>query len=679
MHTVGRMNHLKNESSPYLRQHVDNPVEWYPWGPEALERAKREDKPVLLSVGYSACHWCHVMAHESFEDLAIAKAMNQDFINIKVDREERPDVDQLYQGVVQLMGRGGGWPLTIFMTPALKPFYGGTYFPPAPRHGLPSFAALVEGIGMAWKIERTELERQATTFQQGLAEYASAGLDERRGSWTKDDLQEAAKKMTAQIDPAFGGFGTRGPKFPNPMNLAFLFRAWRRTGDRDALQGALLTLEKLALGGVHDQLGGGFHRYSVDERWSVPHFEKMLYDTAQLIELYATAQQVAPRPLWGEVVERAVSWVQREMTAPGGGFFSARDADSEGEEGIFFVWRPEELDALLCADDAALVKEHYGVTEAGNFEGGATVLAVSAPLAEADRGRLERARQTLFEARRKRVAPGLDDKILAGWNGLMIRGLAFAARVFRRPEWTALARGAADFALANLRKADGTLFRSVQKGAGMLEDYGDLCAGLITLFQTTADPKYLEAAQSLVELAQQHFWDDDRKAWLAAPKSTSDLLVKTYALHDNAFPSGASTITESQLWLTALTGKTQYLERATAYLERMRHQLLENPLGFGQLLLAADTLLDGAAELTLVGPEPLLAPMQALIDATYLPTISLLRHVEGSPIPEVTREVLSERKQPGAFLCQHFACQPPVKTVEALKQLLAPLTRASAI
>ena len=673
------MNHLVNEPSPYLRQHAENPVEWYPWGPTALERAKREDKPVLLSIGYSACHWCHVMAHESFEDPAIAKVMNEHFINIKVDREERPDVDQLYQGVVQLMGRGGGWPLTIFMTPALKPFYGGTYFPPSPRHGLPSFGALVEGIGVAWKNERAELEQQASTFEEGLTEYASIGLDAKPAVWTVKDLDLAARKLSARIDPTWGGFGTRGPKFPNPMNLAFMLRSWRRTGDEDCRTGALLTLEKMALGGIHDQLGGGFHRYSVDERWAVPHFEKMLYDTAQLIHLYAEVEQIAPHPLWDEVVERAVGWVQREMTAPGGGFFSAQDADSEGEEGTFFVWRPKQIDELLSPEDAALVKTHFGVTEEGNFEQGATVLAVKVPVAEKDWSRLERAKEVLFKARARREPPGLDDKILAGWNGLMIRGLAFAARVFGRPEWAQLAARAADFVLGHLRRADGTLLRSSQRGDarldGVLEDYGDLIAGLVTLAQTLSAPKYLVAAEELADLAYERFWDEGKKAWLAAPKGTTDLLVPTWALHDNAFPSGASTITEAQLALTALTSKARHLERATVYLERMKDPLMQNPLGFGHLLLAADTLLDGAAELTLIGPKEMLAPMQALIDATYLPTVSLLRRVEGTPIPEVYREVLCARTSRGAYLCQHFACQRPVDTVDALKKLLAPLTR----
>ena len=677
------MNHLAHEPSPYLRQHADNPVEWYPWGKEALDRAKREDKPVLLSVGYSACHWCHVMAHESFEDPAIAKVMNEHFVNIKIDREERPDLDQLYQGVIQLMGRGGGWPLTIFMTPALKPFYGGTYFPPAPRHGLPSFSALVEGIGMAWKTERTELEKQANAFEQGLTEYASLGLGAKPGAWATTDLQAAAIQMTERIDPMHGGFGNDGPKFPNPMNFAFLLRTWRRFGDQDALEGTLLTLEKMALGGVHDQLGGGFHRYSVDERWLVPHFEKMLYDTALLVHLYAEAQQVAPRPLWGKVVERAVGWLEREMTAPGGGFYAAQDADSEGEEGRFFVWKPEELDALLPAPDAALVKAHFGVTKEGNFDEGATVLAVSSPVQPGDLERLERAKQVLFEARKKRVAPGLDDKILAGWNGLMIRGLALAARVFGKGEWAALASRAADFVLSTMLDEKGVLSRSVQGGArrltGMLEDYGDLASGLVALAQTTSNPKYLEAAELLAERAHELFWDEKEQAWLAAPKDTRDLLVPTYALHDNAFPSGASTITEAQLTITALTGKARHLVRATTWLERMREPMLKSPLGFGHLLCAADTLLDGTPELTLVGSADSLRPLQAVIDRTYLPTVSLLRQLEGAPVPEVSREVLIARTQPGAYLCQNFTCQLPVQSAEELQRKLKPLTRAASV
>jgi uncharacterized protein len=673
------VNRLKDEPSPYLRQHAENPVDWYPWGPEALERAKREDKPVLLSVGYSACHWCHVMAHESFEDPAIAKLMNEHFINVKVDREERPDVDQLYQGVIQLMGRGGGWPLTVFLTPQLKPFYGGTYFPPAARHGLPAFGTLLASIGAAWTKERTELEKQANTFEDGLTEYAASGLDAQPGTWNAKDLIDTGHLLSARVDPTYGGFGTRGPKFPNPMNLAFMLRAWRRGGDASCLEGALLTLEKMALGGVFDQLGGGFHRYSVDERWLVPHFEKMLYDTAQLIHLYAEAQLIAPRPLWKETVERSIAWLEREMTSPEGAFYAAQDADSEGEEGLFFVWRTENFDALLSPADAALLKSHYGVVPGGNFEHGATVLAVQNELATEDRERFERARTLLFEARKNRVAPGRDDKLLAGWNGLALRGLAFAARVFDRPDWAKLATRAADFIASRMLKPDGSLFRSVQDGRGrhdgVLEDSGDVVSGLVALFHCTFEARHLALAERLADLAFERFWDGGKQAWLAAPKSTTDLLVPTYALHDNAFPSGASTLTEAQVALTALTGHTRHLERATVYLERMRDEALANPFGYGHLLIAADLMVDGAADVTLVGPEALVAALRAKVNATWLPTVSVLQQVEGHAIPEITRELLAGRPGSGAFLCQHFSCQRPVGTVTELQESLSGLTR----
>jgi hypothetical protein len=673
------MNRLANEPSPYLRQHADNPVDWFPWGPEALERAKREDKPILLSVGYSACHWCHVMAHESFEDPALAKLMNEHFINVKVDREERPDLDQLYQGVLQLMGRGGGWPLTVFLTPELKPFYGGTYFPPAPRHGLPSFRALVGGIGEAWKKERAELEKQARTFEEGLTEYAAGGLDAQPGTWAAIDLLEAGRQLSARIDPTWGGFGNRGPKFPNPMNLAFMLRAWRRGGDAAFRDGVLLTLEKMARGGVFDQLGGGFHRYSVDERWLVPHFEKMLYDTAQLLHLYSEAWLIAPRPLWKDVVERSVAWLERELRSAEGAFFAAQDADSEGEEGRFFVWRPEDLTALLSPEDAALLAAHYGVVPGGNFEHGTTVLQALTEISDADRPRFERARRTLFEARRQRVAPGTDDKVLAGWNGLLIRGLAAAARAFDRPDWARLATTAADFIARELRKPDGSLYRSWQRGAGrldaVLEDYGDVVSGLVALYQCTFEARHLALAEALADLAFERFWDPERRAWLAAPKGTADLFVPTYALHDNAFPSGASTLTEAQVVLTALTGHTRHLERATVYLERMRDELLANPLGYGHLLIAADLMLDGAADVALVGPASLVDPLVKVAHRTWTPTVSVLRQLSGEELPEVLKDQLANRPGHGAFLCQHFSCQRPVTTAAELEQLLAPLTR----
>jgi uncharacterized protein YyaL (SSP411 family) len=522
MTSPGPENRLARESSPYLRQHATNPVDWYPWGDEALRKAREEQRPILLSIGYSACHWCHVMAHESFEDAKTAAVMNQHFVNIKLDREERPDVDQLYQGVVQLMGRGGGWPLTVFLTPDLRPFYGGTYFPPTPRHGLPAFSSLVGSLAEAWVREPEEIERQAAAFKDGLTQLAAYGLDGAGGeSLVPGDVVDAARQLAHAVDPRYGGFGSRGPKFPNPMNVAMLLRGYRRTKDRALLDAGLLCLTRMAEGGVYDQLGGGFHRYSVDEKWAVPHFEKMLYDNAQLLHLYSEAMQLEPRPLWRKVVEETVAYVAREMTSPEGAFFAAQDADTEGEEGKTFVWTPAEVSEVVGAD-GPLLCAHLGVTAEGNFEHGKTVLflAASAEALAKQQGlavgeveqRLAKGKAALLAAREKRAQPGRDDKVLAGWNGLMMRGLALAARAFGRPEWAAMAARAADVVLAKLRRDDGRLLRSLQDGAGKLdgvaEDYGDVAVGLLAVYQATQRGAYLDAAEQLVDKAVELLWDE---------------------------------------------------------------------------------------------------------------------------------------------------------------------------
>ncbi|MBK7862090.1 MAG: thioredoxin domain-containing protein [Archangiaceae bacterium] len=660
-------NRLANEPSPYLRQHADNPVDWYPWGPEALERAKREDKPILLSVGYSACHWCHVMAHESFEDEAIAKQMNADFVNIKIDREERPDLDQLYQGVVQLMGRGGGWPLTVFLTPERVPFFGGTYFPNHDKYGMPGFPKVLGSLADAWKNRRGEITAQAEQFHAGLSHYVSVGLDAKGGAVKGDDVVTAAARLEARVDRRHGGFGKSGPKFPNPMNVQLMLRGFRRSGREELKSGALLTLEKMALGGIYDQLGGGFHRYSVDERWLVPHFEKMLYDNAQLLTVYSEAQQVEPRPLWEKTVRETVAYLQREMTSAQGAFYAAQDADSEGEEGKFFVWTPAEVSALLPPDLATRVCAAFNVTEVGNFEHRTSVLEAVQPL-----DGLDDARRTLLEARAKRVAPGRDDKVLAGWNGLTIRGLALASRVFGRPEWAALASRAAAFVLEQMRAKDGSLYRSWQGSGrltGMLEDYGDVCAGLTALYQATFEPRWLEAAEALADLAWEKFWDEGQRAYRAAPHGTDDLLVATWALHDNAFPSGASSLCEAQVALAALTGRERHLERASRYVERLSDEMLENPFGFGHLWLAADALADGAAEVTVVGEAPELVQVLA---RTYAPTVAVCSHA-GGPVPKVLEEQVTPRlagPAPAAYLCRNHTCGLPARDAEALREQL---------
>ncbi len=688
----GAQNRLAQEASPYLRQHADNPVDWYPWSTEALQRARAENKPILLSVGYSACHWCHVMAHESFENPETARLMNEHFVNIKVDREERPDLDQLYQGVVQLMGRGGGWPLTVFLAPDLRPFFGGTYFPPADKFGMPGFPKILRGVSAAWVQQSEEIARQTQQFESGLLRLSTMGLEAAASDLRAEDIVSAAEQLEGMIDWTRGGFG-HAPKFPNPMNVALLLRGYRRTRNGSLLSAVTLTLESMAKGGIYDQLGGGFHRYSVDERWLVPHFEKMLYDNAQLLHLYAEAQQITPSPLWSKVVEETVEYVRREMTDPEGGFYATQDADSEGKEGKFFVWVPEQLSEVLPPRLAALARAHFGITERGNFEDGLTVLEIVEQVPdlarrlqsseEQLRADLATARKLMFEARERRIKPGRDEKILAGWNGLMIRGLAFASRVFRRPEWLALARNAADLVLGRMWQ-DGRLSRARQGGANridaFIEDYGDLAAGLIALYQASFEPRYLEAAEALVNRAVELFWDEAKQAYRAAPRDSTDLFCPTYALHDNAFPSGASTLTEAQVALAAITGRRAHFEQAGKYLRKMREEMLRNPFGYGHLLLAADAWLEGAAEVTLVGSQSQVQPLLDAVNSTFAPTTALSVRDPSRAAPPVIAEALQGREpvdgRAAAYLCRDFSCQPPITDAAKLKTALSEIRRA---
>jgi uncharacterized protein len=671
-------NRLAQETSPYLRQHAHNPVDWYPWGPEALERAKKENRPILLSVGYSACHWCHVMAHESFEDAETARLMNAHFINVKLDREERPDLDQLYQGVVQLMGRGGGWPLTVFLTPALEPFYGGTYFPPVDRHGLPSFQKLLLTLADAYSKRPDEVRAQADQFTTGLRHLSTWGLTASPEDFTPKDVRDAGVAEARELDTELGGFGV-APKFPSPMNVALLLRASRRGGPAALREGALFTLRRMALGGIYDQLGGGFHRYSVDRLWRVPHFEKMLYDNAQLLNLYAEAQQLAPEPLWRTVAEGTVGWLEREMTAPSSAFYATQDADTEGEEGRFFVWTLEELRQVLGQPLADLAGLHFGATVDGNFEHGRNVLEVHLPAEALAKRRgeplqdvekqLAEVRARLFSAREARVRPGLDDKVLAGWNGLMVRGLAAASRAFGRKDWAELAERAAS-AVLKAQWKDGRLLRLAGKPQeGFLEDYGDMASGLVALAQATLDARWLEPAMAMADAAVARFWDEKAQAYLSAPKETTDLLVPTYALHDNAFPSGASTLTEAQVALSALTGEPRFLDAALRYLRRMRHAMLENPFAYGHLWLAADAALDGAAEVMLVGTKAEVEALRKAADTTWAPTVALAQ-VEPGRVPAVLARTAEGRTRlegkPTAYLCRNFTCGLPLADAQAL-------------
>ncbi len=681
MHPPGSPNRLAAESSPYLRQHATNPVDWYPWGDEALRRARDEQRPILLSIGYSACHWCHVMAHESFEDPGTAELMNAHFVNVKVDREERPDLDQVYQGVVQLMGAQGGWPLTVFLTPELVPFFGGTYFPPEPRHGLPSFRMLLDALARAWTEDRTKVIAQAGEFKDGLRQLATYGLGMLTTPVSGDDVTAAGRSLARALDPVEGGLGG-APKFPNTMGLALLFRAWRRSGNAALREGALHSLDRMVTGGIHDQLGGGFHRYSVDRFWRVPHFEKMLYDNALLLHLLAEAQQISPRPGWSESAERLVEWLGREMTDAAGAFHATQDADSEGEEGKAFVWSPAELDAVLGAEDGRRAATAFGVTAQGTFEHGRSVLERRVPLAELARAWgtsddetrrwLDSVRARLLAVRSKRVQPGRDDKVLAGWNGLMIRGLAFAARAFQRPEWAERAARAAG-AVLDRQLQGGRLFRVHQDGTSkvdaFLEDWGGLAAGLVALYQATFEPRWLETAVELADAAQERFWDPEHRAYRTAPRDQADLVVEAYALHDNAVPSGASLLTEANLVLAALTGRRAYLERAEVYLSRMRDAALANPFAYGHLWCAADLLADGVPDVALTGPARARGPFLSMLGKTYAPTLSVAAFAAGAA-PAVLSELAEGKTTAGAeaaaYVCRNFTCTLPLTSPEAL-------------
>ncbi len=580
-------NRLIHETSPYLLQHADNPVDWYPWGPEALARAAAEDKPILLSVGYSACHWCHVMAHESFEDFDTAALMNELFVNIKVDREERPDIDAIYMEAVQALTGHGGWPMTVFLAPDGRPFYGGTYYPPEPRYGMPGFRQLLRAIAEAWQERRREMESAGDRLADALKR--SAALRPADTALTAQVLDKAAQNLMRSLDPYQGGFGD-APKFPQPMNLDFLLQNWRRTGDEKQRKAVTYTLAKMARGGIYDQLGGGFHRYSTDARWLVPHFEKMLYDNAQLARTYLHAWQITDDPEFRRIVEETLDYVLREMTARSGGlteggFYSTQDADSEGVEGKFFVWTPAEVLALLGPDDGPLFCAYFDVTARGNFQEGlrpASILHAGDDLEDAaeklqiSEERLAdviaRGRKILFEARERRVHPGRDDKILAEWNGLMIHALAEAGAVLGRADYIAAAEKAADFVLVKMvaqSDSDGEkairntqyairLHRTFNAGRAhlnaYLEDYAAVALGLVALYQATFELRWLEAAASLAQTILAEFRDPDGAGFFQVSADHEKLVVRRKDFIDSAIPSGNSLAAELFLRLATLLG-----------------------------------------------------------------------------------------------------------------------------
>jgi uncharacterized protein len=669
-------NHLINETSPYLLQHAHNPVEWFPWGEAAFEKARRENKPILLSIGYSACHWCHVMAHESFEDEQIAQLMNEHFVNIKVDREERPDLDQIYMNAVQMMTHHGGWPMTVFLTPDAVPFYGGTYFPPQDRYNMPGFPRVLLGVAEAYRDRQDDIRETGTSLINELQRLSDAGGSDHP---IERELLDAAYAGTIRnYDSTNGGFGG-APKFPPAMTLEFLLRTHLRTGNREALEMVGYTCRKMANGGIYDQLGGGFHRYSTDARWLVPHFEKMLYDNALLSRLYLHYFQVTQEPIARETVEGILDYVLREMTHPDGGFYSTQDADSEGHEGKFFVWDSDEVRTTLGEREAAIFSSYYNITPAGNFEGknipnvtqSAADVAREHGISEPELSALlSESRRKLFELREQRVKPDRDEKVLTAWNGLMMASFAEAGVILNREDYTNAARRNAEFVLANLRR-EGSLLRTWKDGIAKfnayLEDYAFLSEGLLTLFETTGEYRWFEEALGLTERMIAEFWDEAGGGFYFTGKSHENLIVRSKDYFDNATPSGNSVAALVLLRLATLMNKESYRNLTVTILREVGDQARRYPAGFGYALSAADFLLSTPKEVAIVGSDIAdLRPMLAETWRRYLPNKVVAAGTVGqTEIPLLENRPLINGLAT-AYVCENYTCQQPVNDLEGL-------------
>ena len=679
-------NRLIDETSPYLLQHAHNPVDWYPWGPEALERAAAEDKPILLSVGYSACHWCHVMERESFEDPETAGQMNESFVCIKVDREERPDIDSIYMSAVQALSGRGGWPMTVFLTPEGKPYYGGTYFPPEDRQGMPGFPRVLQSMADAYKENRGKVVRATDQILERIRQVTATARS--LEPLTADVMRTAFRGIAGQFDDVHGGVG-QAPKFPQPMTYEFLLRHHLRTQDSDALEIVELTLDRMAYGGIYDQAGGGFHRYSTDPVWLVPHFEKMLYDNALLATLYLHAYQVTGKELYRHVVEETLEYVRREMTDPSGGFYSAQDADSEGVEGKFFVWRPEEIVEVLGAQEGDIVCRYYGVTPEGNFEGGSILnvpsdpadFAAGAGMAPTElHALLARSRSKLLEARGRRVRPGTDDKILTAWNALMMRAFAEAAAVLGRTDYRDIANKNAKFVLDTLQR-DGRLLRTSKDGKaklnGYLEDYAYLIDALIALHEVTFDARWLREAIALGKAMVDLFWDEASGGFYDTGRDHEALIVRPRDISDNAVPSGSSMATGVLLRLAIITGDSAYERVAAAGLRSARELMTRFPAGAGQWLCALDSYLTPTREVAIIGDpdEQATQVLHAEVFRHYIPNRVLLGGalpgsggLEELPLMQ-GREMIDGRAT--AYVCENYVCKLPVTEPQALASQLA--------
>lgn len=663
-------NLLGAESSPYLLQHAENPVHWYPWGPEALDRARRDDKPIFLSIGYSACHWCHVMAHESFEDENIAKVMNESFINIKVDREERPDIDAIYQSACQMATGQGGWPLSVFLTPDQKPFYVGTYFPVLDGYGRPGFGSILRQLSLAWEEKPADIKKSADKFLQKIKFSAQPPS---HSTLDMTILDEAAFTLLSMGDPIYGGFGD-APKFPNMANVSFLLRYATISNVSKFNKFGLDSLRQMAKGGIFDQIGGGFHRYSTDRMWLVPHFEKMLYDNALIPITYAEAYQITKDEFYLDIMKKTLNFVLNEMTSPAGGFYSALDADSEGEEGRFYVWSKSEINEILN-DDAQLFCLYYDVTEGGNWEGTNILrnnirLSTAARACNVSENEAKRiicaSERRLYEIRSLRVRPGLDDKILTSWNAMMISAFARGYRVSHEPKYLDAAKKATNFIINKMMDKQG-LFRTYKETAtirGFLEDYSYMASALLDIFEESPDVKYLKTAEYLGECILEHFWDGENNFFMT-PDNHESLIVRPQHNYDIPVPSGGSMATMVLIKLYHLTGRTKFLDAAKKYMGMRLQEAADNPFAYCYLLSAAYMYMLKPIEITILNTKD--NSIKDEIRTRFIPNgIVVSVQNEGqaqnlSKYPFFAGKVFSDKTQ--VFVCKDMTCTPPLTTL----------------
>jgi len=680
MEGTRKPNRLVNQKSPYLLEHAYNPVDWYFWGEEAFAKAKAEQKPIFLSIGYSTCHWCHNMAHESFEDPKIAAILNEKFVPIKVDREERPDIDEIYMKAVTTLTGHGGWPLSVFLTPDLKPFYGGTYFPPAPRHGLPAFPEVLNFISDTWKTKRQEVVQSSEEITKAIGE----GYALKEGTLSKLLLDNAYAVVLSAHDSQFGGFG-RPPKFPLPSYLGFLLRYNARTGKGPALNPVIKTLDSMAAGGIHDHLAGGFHRYSTDRYWLVPHFEKMLYDNALLARVYADAYRATRMERYAVTARNSLEWILEEMTSPEGGFFSAEDADTHEGEGYYYTWTPAEVSQVLGKEDGAVFCEYYGVSPEGNFEGGRSILSVvttpektAAKLGltpEQVEKALERGRRALLKARRERNRPKVDDKVLASWNGLAISGFACAYQALQDERYLSAAKKSADFILTRLVKKGTSpmLSRRYRDGdvaiEGNLEDYSFLVAGLLDLYEASFERRWMSAAITLAEEMVGLFWDADGGGFFLKPPGGEIVAIKEG--YDGPTPSGNSVAALDLLRLAEFTGNQNYRETAETTMKLFADPMESTPTGYLEMLAAVDFSF-GSKEIVVAGGwGPAEANVMVReIQTRYLPTKVLALADGDAALAQLIEGKASIKGMPTVYVCENFACKAPVTDILALRREL---------